>query len=317
MSRCLFCYQPLPDGAGPAYHPACSRRLFGKPVPPAFPYTETEMLALAEAVVRQHITVTGVQPKLSLTIAAAEAVGQPARFTIVGALGGEYILKPPTPRYPHLPEVEDLTMHLAALARLPTVPHGLLRLEGGALAYVTRRVDRMKGSKLAMEDMCQLTERLTENKYDGSHEQVAKAILKYSANPGLDAVNYYELVLFSFLTGNADMHLKNFSLLQTPGLGYGLAPAYDLVATALVNPADTEELALTLNGKKRRLRQMDFRQAAGRAGIDEKVVTGMLTRVAKARPSWHAFIDQSFLPAALQAQFHLLLAQRFAQLDLT
>lgn len=317
MSRCLYCYQPLPADSGPDYHPACSRRLFGKSVPPAFLYTEAEMLVLAEAIVRQHITVTGVQPKLSLTIAPAAASGQPGRFTIVGVLGGEYILKPPTPRYPHLPEVEDLTMHLASLAKLSTVPHGLLRLEGGALAYVTRRVDRVKGQKRAMEDMCQLTGRLTENKYDGSHEQVAKAILQYSANPGLDVVNYYELVLFSFLTGNADMHLKNFSLLQTPGLGYGLAPAYDLVATALVNPADTEELALTLNGKKRRLRQVDFRQAAARVGIDEKVMTGMLTRFVKARAIWETYIDQSFLPTALQQQFHVLLSQRFGQLDLT
>lgn len=316
MSRCLYCYQPLPTAAGPAYHPACSRKLFGKAVPPAFPYTEAEMLALAEAVVRQHITVTGVQPKLSLTVAPAGVAGQPGRFTIVGALNGEYILKPPTARYPHLPEVEDLTMHLATLARLPTVPHGLLRLEGGALAYVTRRIDRQQGRKLAMEDMCQLTERLTENKYDGSHEQVAKAILKYSANPGLDVVNYYELVLFSFLTGNADMHLKNFSLLHTPSRGYGLAPAYDLLATALVNPADTEELALTLNGKKKRLRQTDFRQAAQRAGIDDKVVTGVLTRFVKAQPAWHAFIGNSFLPAALQQEFHSLLARRFAQLEL-
>lgn len=315
MSRCLFCYQPVPDG-GREYHPPCSRKLFGKSSPPVFPYTEAEMLALAEAVVRQHITVTGVQPKLSLTIASAGTVGQPTRFTIVGALGGEYILKPPTARYPHLPEVEDLTMHLAALARLPTVPHGLLRLEGEALAYVTRRIDRQKSRKLAMEDMCQLTERLTENKYDGSHEQIAKAILKYSANPGLDVVNYYELVLFSFLTGNADMHLKNFSLLQTPELGYGLAPAYDLVATILVNPADTEELALTLNGKKKRLRQTDFRQAAQRARINDKVVTGMFTRFTKVRPAWHTFIDQSFIPEVLQQQFHTLLEQRFAQLDL-
>ena len=316
MSRCLYCYQPLPAGDGPAYHPACSRRLFGKAVPPAFPYTEAEMLALAEAVVRQHIAVTGVQPKLSLRVAPAGTAGQPGRFTIVGALDGEYILKPPTARYPHLPEVEDLTMHLATLARLPTVPHGLLRLEGGALAYVTRRIDRVKGHKLAMEDMCQLTERLTENKYDGSHEQIARALLKYSANPGLDVVNYYELVLFSFLTGNADMHLKNFSLLQTPGRGYGLAPAYDLVATTLVNPTDTEELALTLNGKKKRLRQLDFRQAALRAGIGDKVVTDMLTRFVKARPAWETFIAISFLPESLKGEFYRLLERRFGQLDL-
>jgi hypothetical protein len=167
-----------------------------------------------------------------------------------------------------------------------------------------------------MEDLCQLTERLTEHKYDGSHEQVAKAILKYSANPGLDVVNYYELVLFSFLTGNADMHLKNFSLLQVPNLGYGLAPAYDLVATALVNPADTEELALTLNGKKRRLRQADFRQAALRAGVSDKVMTSIFTRFIKAMPAWQAFIGQSFVPVALQEQFDALLVQRFAQLEL-
>ncbi|WP_317196786.1 HipA domain-containing protein [Hymenobacter piscis] len=123
-------------------------------------------------------------------------------------------------------------------------------------------------------------------------------------------------MLFSFLTGNADMHLKNFSLLQTPGLGYGLAPAYALVAMALVNPADTEALALTLNGRKKRLRQADFRQAAGRAGNDDKVITGMLTRLARARPAWESFIARSFLPADLQEQFHALLAQRFAQLDL-
>ena len=316
MSRCLYCYRPLPEGSGPVYHPACSRKLFGKAVPPAFPYTEADMLVLAEVVVHQHITVTGVQPKLSLALAPVGTAGQPSRFTIVGALDGEYILKPPTARYPHLPEVEDLTMHLARLARLPTVPHGLLRLESGALAYVTRRIDRVKGRKLAMEDMCQLTERLTENKYDGSHEQVARAILRYSANPGLDVVNYYELVLFSFLTGNADMHLKNFSLLQTPGLGYGLAPAYDLVATTLVNPADKEELALTLNGKKRRLRLADFRQAAQRAGIEDKVVTRLLARFAKVQPLWREFIDESFLPEELKRQFHELLSSRFAQLAL-
>lgn len=314
MSRCLYCYQPLlPDG--PDYHPACSRKLFGQATLPAFPYSEAQLLTLAEQIVRSHITVTGVQPKLSLTLAATGDAGQPTRLTIVGALGA-YILKPPTPHYPSLPEVEDLTMQLAALAGLATVPHGLLRLEGGALAYVTRRIDRQKGQKLAMEDMCQLTERLTEHKYDGSHEQVAKAILKYSANPGLDVVNYYELVLFCFLTGNADMHLKNFSLLHTPGLGYGLAPAYDLVATALVNPADTEEVALTLNGRKKKLKPLDFQQATQRAGLPEKVVTAMFRRFTRVKPTWHQFIDSSFLTPDLRQAYHELLNRKFEQLEL-
>ena len=274
------------------------------------------MLGLAETIVRQHMTVTGVQPKLSLSLVPGSATDGPTRLTIVGALGGEYILKPPTSRYPHLPEVEDATMHLAALARIATVPHGLLRLQDGALAYVTRRIDRRKWEKLHMEDMCQLTERLTENKYDGSHEQIAKALRTFSANPGLDVVNFYELVLFSFLTGNADMHLKNFSLLHTPGLGYGLAPAYDLVATALVNPADMEELALTLNGKKKKLRQEDFRVAAQRAGVEDKVMTGLFTKFTRVRPAWEKLLAESFLPPELKEAYVWLLQRKFEQLGL-
>ena len=315
MSRCLYCYQQLADGQL-EYHPACSRKLFGRTTPPAFPYSEAQMLGLAEEIVRQHMTVTGVQPKLSLSLVPGSATDGPARLTIVGALGGEYILKPPTSRYPHLPEVEDATMHLAALARIATVPHGLLRLQDGALAYVTRRIDRWKGQKLHMEDMCQLTGRLTENKYDGSHEQVARALRTYSANPGLDVVNFYELVLFSFLTGNADMHLKNFSLLHTPGLGYGLAPAYDLVATALVNPADTEELALMLNAKKRKLKQKDFRAAAQRAGVDDKVMTGLFTKFTRVRPAWEKLLAESFLPTELKESYLALLHRKFEQLEL-
>ena len=315
MSRCLYCYQQLADGQLD-YHPACSRKLFGRATPPAFPYSEAQMLGLAEEIVRQHMTVTGVQPKLSLSLVPGSAADGPARLTIVGALGGEYILKPPTLRYPHLPEVEDATMHLAALARIATVPHGLLRLQDGALAYVTRRIDRRKGQKLHMEDMCQLTERLTENKYDGSHEQIAKALRNFSANPGLDVVNFYELVLFSFLTGNADMHLKNFSLLHTPGLGYGLAPAYDLVATALVNPADTEELALTLNGKKKKLRLEDFLAATRRAGVEDKVMTGVFSRFVRVRPAWEKLLAESFLPAGLKEGYLALLHRKFEQLGL-
>jgi serine/threonine-protein kinase HipA len=148
--------------------------------------------------------------------------------------------------------------------------------------------------------MYQPTERLTENKYDGSHEQVAKAILRYSANPGLEVVNYYELVLSSFLTGNADMHLKNFSLLHTPGLGYSLAPAYDLIATVLVNPADTGELALTLNGRKKRLKLADFQQAAQRASVTGKVFAGLFTKFTRIKPAWHRFIDDSFLSPELR-----------------
>ncbi len=215
------------------------------------------------------------------------------RFTIVGLWGG-YILKPPTPDYPHLPEVEDLTMHLAAIAKIKVVPHSLIRLQSGSLAYITKRIDRVKKSKLHMEDMCQITERLTEDKYYGSHEQVAKAIQKYSATPGLDLVNFFELLLFCFLTGNADMHLKNFSLIQQSGLGMVLSAGYDLVATALVNPADDEDLALTLNGKKKKINRRDFETAFKTSKLDEKQQQNIFMKMEKSKPKWLACIETSF-----------------------
>ena len=242
MKRCLYCYLPF-TGTETDFHSACSKKFFGLSNPPELPYTESQMEELAKQVVRSSVTVPGVQPKISLDLSKSHNKNEPKRFTIVG-LWGEYILKPPTQNYPQLPEVEDLTMHLAEIAKIKTVPHSLIRLKSGSLAYITGRVDRTKNTKLHMEDMCQLTERLTEEKYNGSYEQVAKTILKYSKNPGLDVVNFFEQLVFSFLTGNADMHLKNFSLIKMNRMdnsGYVLSPGYDMLSTVLVNPADKEE----------------------------------------------------------------------------
>ena len=232
-NRCLYCYEPLVDGEVD-YHAKCCRKLFGMPQAPILPYTSSEVRALADEVVRSQTTVTGVQPKLSLDF--DQMSNLPKRFTIVG-LWGRFILKPQTERYPHLPELEDVSMHLAEIAKIETVPHGLMRFSDGELCYITRRIDRTgQGEKLPMEDMCQLSERLTEYKYKGSHEQIAKLITKYSSVPKLDFVKYWEQVLFSWLIGNADMHLKNYSLYAPIGNEYQLTPAYDLLSTALVIP---------------------------------------------------------------------------------
>lgn len=312
--RCLYCYQVLRDRSHD-FHPLCSKKIFGKQYPPELPYTEEQMTELAKQVVRSSISVTGVQPKLSLSINTGDTHARSERFTIVGLLG-EYILKPPTKMYRHLPEVEDLTMHLATLSRIKTVPHSLVRLQNGSLAYITKRIDRRKREKIHMEDMCQLTGRLTEHKYDGSYEQIAKAILKYSVHPGLDVVNFYELVIFSFLTGNADMHLKNFSLINYPETGYSLAPAYDLIASVLVNPGDTEELALYLNGKKRRLNRNDFTETCRRSNLEEKVISSLFLKFEKSFSAWLKFIDISFLPGEMKRKFKKIIAARAGQLKL-
>ena len=296
-TRCFYCYEPLAEGEAD-YHPRCSRKLFGTPKPPLLPYTSKEVRSLADEVIRSQTTLTGVQPKLSLDIDQMSL--SPRRFTIVG-LWGRFILKPQTELYPHLPELEDLTMHLAEQAKIETVPHGLIRFSDGELAYITRRIDRTpKGEKLPMEDMCQLAERLTEYKYRGSHELIAKLILQYSSVPKLDLVKYWEQVFFAWLVGNADMHLKNYSLYAPDCDAYQLTPAYDLLATALVLPSDTEELALTLCGKKRKLSRAHFLEAMTASGLDLKVCEKLFARFQKVLPAWENCIRQSFLPEEMQ-----------------
>ena len=308
MKNCLFCYKPV-DLDGKDFHALCSKQIFGQPSPPVLPYSEEDLEALAQEVIRSQTAVAGVQAKLSLQISSNSGAGTERRFTLVGLWGG-YILKPPAMQYPQLPEVEDATMHLAEIAKIKTAPHSLVRLKSGNLGYVTKRIDRTHRGKLAMEDMCQLTERLTEDKYQGSYEQIAKVIQRYSATPGLDLVNFFELLLFSFLTGNADMHLKNFSLLEQPGIGMVFSPAYDLVNTALVNPDDKEEMALTLNGRKKKLKKQDFVAAMNIAKIDRKQQENIFAKMAKALPQWLELIDRCFLTDEFKEGYKIILTER-------
>lgn len=313
MKQCLYCYKPLLNNEID-FHAACSRKIFGSAVVPELPYTDDEMQDLATEIIRSQISVTGVQAKLSLEISTSKQK-ENKRFTIVG-LWGAYILKPQTTTYVHLPEVEDLTMHLAEIAKIPTVPHSLIRLKSGTLAYITKRLDRKGREKIQMEDMCQLTERLTEHKYHSSYENIAKTILRYSVHPVLDEIVFYEQIVFSFLTGNADMHLKNFSLLRTSTAGFTLMPAYDMVATVLVNPADKEELALTLNGKKRKLKKSDFQKAFALNGLDEKSIERIFSKFVNAIPLWFEFIQLSFLPETMKAEYVDLIAERTKRLEI-
>lgn len=301
MNKCLYCYKPLAKGETD-YHKACARKIFESATVPVLPYTHADIKELAREIVTASTTVTGVQAKLSLDISRSQA-GEHQRFTIVG-LWGRYILKPQTDRFANLPENEDLTMHMAEAVGIKTVPHSLIRFADGELCYITRRIDRAKkGVKIAMEDMCQLSERLTEDKYKGSYERIAKLIRQYSSAPLLDVVNFWEVVLFSWMTGNADMHLKNFSLFR-PSDDYMLTPAYDLLSTALAMPEDEEELALTLNGKKKRIKREDFEKAMRDTGMDEKAITNLFNRFLKAVSRWHGLIEDSFLPPDLREAYH-------------
>ena len=308
MAKCLYCYKELNEGEKD-FHKSCSKKMFGTPSVPKLPYTRENLTDLAKQVIRSQTTLTGVQAKLSLDINKGGR-NEADRFTIVG-LWGRYILKPQTDRFAHLPELEDLTMHLAELAKLQVVPHSLIRFADGELCYITRRIDRTAtGDKLPMEDMCQLTERLTEHKYKGSYEQIAKAIQRFSVVPKLDMVNYWEQMVFSWITGNADMHLKNFSLYSKEQGKYLLTPAYDMLSTALVMPEDTEELALTLNGKKHKIKKADFVTSMQASGLEEKVINNIFAKFTKAKDKWFEFIDQSFLPDEMKEAFKVIIAEK-------
>ena len=312
MAKCLYCYQDLEEGMVD-FHPQCARRFFGTTAVPAFPYKHSEIKELAKEMVRSQTAVTGVQAKLSMDI---EKVQHETRFTIVG-LWGRFILKPQTELYPHLPELEDLTMHLAETAHIQVVPHTLVRFADGELCYLTRRVDRTpKGEKIPMEDMCQLSEKLTEHKYRGSHEQIAKIIMHYSSAPKLDLVRFWEIVLFSWITGNSDMHLKNFSIYSPFSDNYQLAPAYDLLNILLVMPSDKEELALTLNAKKKTIKAQDFVSAMTNSGLDGKVIQNMFQRFHLAEEKWYDWIENSFLPQEMKTGYTMMIKERMSRLNI-
>ena len=207
MNKCLYCYRPLEKGETD-FHAKCAKKFFGTERIPALDYTCDELEKLAVQVIKDQTSLTGVQPKLSLHLKEHEGS---QKLTIVG-LWGHYICKPQTTQFEQMPETEDLTMHLAELAKIDVVPHTLMRMADNSLCYLTKRIDRPNtGEKVAMEDMCQLTERQTEDKFISSYERVAKAIVQYSSMPKMDVTNFFESVLFSWITGNNDMHLKNFS----------------------------------------------------------------------------------------------------------
>src|SRR5690606_6325090 len=176
---------------------------------------------------------------------------------------------------------------------MATVPLSLIPMISGVLVYITKRIDRLHGDRIAMEDFCQLTERLTERKYAGSQEQIAKAIRKFARNPLLEVVHFYELVLACFLMGNSDMHLKNFSLIKREK-GYYLAPAYDVIASKMYISDDREELALTINGKRNKLIRNDFEQTMNRGGLPVSAISNLFDRVYQGVMKWPDIIGKSF-----------------------
>ncbi len=306
MSNCLFCYQPVETGE---YHPACSKKFFGTTQVPALELDREKLNQLAHITVNERLALTGVQPKISLSLNGEKGK---KRLTLVG-LWGDYILKPQSTDFAFMPEVEDVTMHLAKLFKIETADHALIRTSTGELAYITKRFDRAKGKKIHVEDLCQLSELLTEQKYKSSYERVGKIIKQYATNSGLDAIKYFRLVLFSFLTGNNDMHLKNFSLMHTDN-GILFSPAYDLLNVNLIYPDDKEDLALTLGGRKRKTKRSDFDQFAMSLGLTAIVRDNIYKDFSKQYDKVQDLIERSFLTDEYKERYIQIYESKLKQL---
>lgn len=309
-NRCLYCYEPVEDASD--YHGRCSLEFFGTPNPPKIAYSLGQMEELAKNVVERSIAVPGVQPKLSMSLVKAPKGKIDTRLTVVDALGGHYIFKPPSDKFPEMPENEHVTMRMAAAYGIQVVPSSLIRLASGELSYITRRIDRKeRDAKIHMIDMFQITEAF--DKYKSSMEKVGKALANYSSNPLLDLTFFFDLAIFSFLTGNNDMHLKNFSMIESHS-GWVLAPAYDLLNVAIVFPEDSEELALTLVGKKKKLKREHFEQLGEGLGLTPKQINGSFNRMMKNKSRAFDWINRSFLSEDMKTAYKKVLEERYGKL---
>ena len=307
--KCLYCGKEIKNGETD-WHERCLKKFFGVKKMPELDISDTQLALLAKNAVDQGFTVTGVQKKLSLHLSNDER----ARLTIIDYPTG-YILKPPTKIYDSLPEFEDLAMRLAEIAGIQTVPHGLLRF-GNDYAYITKRIDRNIAnnaiSLYAMEDFCQLSNRLTQDKYRGSYENCGRIIKSFSTRPGLDLSELFLRIGFSFIIGNSDMHLKNFSLIEQEPASrqFTLSKAYDMLPVNIIMPDDQEQLALTLNGKKRNITKKDFMEFSKNCQIPEQSAKNMLIRLCSLKNKFLLQCNDSYLSELQKIKMKELIEKR-------
>ncbi|MBN1623558.1 MAG: HipA domain-containing protein [Clostridia bacterium] len=312
--KCLYCGKELrassPDEIKNNWHRKCVKDFFGIGEMPLLDISNDQLIKIAENAVNQGITIPGVQKKISLHLSGNED----KRLTIVDYPTG-FILKPQTEEFESLPEFEFLAMRLAEMAGISTVPNGLVKLND-RYAYITKRIDRDisgNSAKLyAMEDFCQLANRLTSDKYKGSYENCGKIIKRFSHRPGLDLSELFIRIVFSFIIGNSDMHLKNFSLVETEPSSrqFYLSKAYDMLPVNIIIPEDNEQLALTLNGKRSRIERNDFLAFAGICEIPLKAATGMMEKLCSMTDSFLLECDQSYLSVENKTKTKELILQR-------
>jgi len=305
-NRCHCCGLLVEDAS--SYHPTCLRRLFDVPWPPSIPFGLNDFLSqVSHVVARNPMSISGVQKKASVVL------NQKARQLEIVSIGGTHILKPEADQYPQIPQVENLCMNMAERAGIEIPAHGLFPMKDGSLCYIVRRFDRLPdGTKTGQEDMKQILG--ATDKYKGSLESIGKKLLEYTANPGLEVIYFYERVVFCFLIGNGDMHLKNWSMTEPKDKQNRLTPAYDLLSTNLYISGEVES-ALTIQGKNSRLHREDFEALAKYLTVDAKAARTSLTRLLGMKDLFQQMIQESALEAERKDSLSAILSERFTRLE--
>ena len=294
--KCLCCGKEVKSTNG--WHDSCIKAFFNTSILPVLDSENlrTTLEEMGNEYLSENKSVTGVQKKLSLHL--SKEIGN-YRLTLIGYPQG-YILKPNSNEYPFIAEAEHLVMLMANECNIKTAPHALIKIND-EYAYITKRIDRVNNEKRHMEDFCQLANRPTEYKYNGSYEKCAKIIDQYSINPMIDKVELYYRLCFCYIVGNSDMHLKNFSLIEKDGK-HALSAAYDLLPVKLIIN-DEEDLALTLNGKKKNITRKDFLNFSESIGMDRKVAIKLLDSILCKKEKFISMINESLIPEDSKVKF--------------
>ena len=276
--------------------------MFGKPILPIIPITLSELSATAQQLAGK-LSISGVQPKLSVRL-----VGNKLLPVV---RNGQFILKPQTEGFSELPQNEYLCMQMGKKFGINTADCLLLELADGSPAYLVKRFDRIKkgqkSKKIHCEDMQQILG--GSDKYSGSHEQIAKAILEHCTFAPLELQRLFDLTVFNFVIGNGDAHKKNFSFLTTNG-HISLSPVYDLVSSRTVLPEETDELALTIGGRKKRLSRQDFESFAEYLKITAEYTQKRISRLINLQDEFCRMISTSTLTQTLQDRFTVTVTER-------
>lgn len=321
--KCLCCGKelnnPSLEETTTQWHKTCVKKFFETSTLPVIDLSNQTIEQIAKESTNKGFTVPGVQKKLSLHLSTEDK--KKPRLTLVNYPTG-YILKPQTEEYKALPEAEYLVMSMAKETKIKTVPHALLKSsDTNEFVYITKRIDLIgeanKTQMLAMEDFCQLQNRLTIDKYKGSYERCAQVITDYSKDIGIDRAELFLRIVFSFVVGNSDMHLKNFSLIETDVASkiYHLSDAYDMLPVNVILPQDQVQFALTLNGKKKNIRYKDFMAFADKCELNKKAAEKMIEKVVLMKDVYTQMCQESYLPDDMKESLACLISQRVKILE--